>query len=108
MDRESGLLAAPENPTELGDAIATLLVDDALRARLRVSAAERVRMTMGNGSAPSVYGGYASREVVKNMDDQQRTAIREYAAAKVDKDINERDIVKCGTTFKDREALAPR
>jgi glycosyltransferase involved in cell wall biosynthesis len=41
VDRESGLLAPVENPTALGDAIVALLVDDALRARLRANAAVR-------------------------------------------------------------------
>jgi glycosyltransferase involved in cell wall biosynthesis len=38
---ESGLLAAPENPVALGDAIATLLEDPGLRARLSHNARER-------------------------------------------------------------------
>jgi L-malate glycosyltransferase len=38
---ETGLLATPETPTELGDAIATLLEDTALRARLAHNARER-------------------------------------------------------------------
>ena len=38
---ETGLLVAPENPTALGDAIATLLEDPELRARMGARAPER-------------------------------------------------------------------
>jgi glycosyltransferase involved in cell wall biosynthesis len=38
---ETGLLAAPENPVALGDAIATLLEDEPLRARFARNARAR-------------------------------------------------------------------
>jgi len=41
VDGDSGLLAERENPTALGDAIASILTDSQLRARLRASSAAR-------------------------------------------------------------------
>jgi len=41
IDGESGLLAPVRDPTALGDAIAALIVDDALRARVAANAAAR-------------------------------------------------------------------
>jgi glycosyltransferase involved in cell wall biosynthesis len=41
VDGESGLLAEPENPAALGDAISTLLIETTLRKRLAANAAKR-------------------------------------------------------------------
>jgi glycosyltransferase involved in cell wall biosynthesis len=43
VDGDSGLLAERENPTALGDAISSILVDSQLRARLRANSAARAR-----------------------------------------------------------------
>jgi glycosyltransferase involved in cell wall biosynthesis len=43
VDGESGLLAAREDPAALGDAIAAILTDRNLSARLRTNAAERAK-----------------------------------------------------------------
>lgn len=43
IDGDSGLLAERENPTALGDAIASILIDSQLRVRLRANSAARAR-----------------------------------------------------------------
>jgi glycosyltransferase involved in cell wall biosynthesis len=43
VDGDSGLLAERENPAALGDAIASILIDSQLRARLRANSVARAK-----------------------------------------------------------------